>query len=226
VNKKTAILIFANSAEKEATLKPFLHSKELFEQLNSQTLKIVKKTGLTYFLYSEKEQVGNNFGERFTNAIESVYNKGFDCVITIGNDTPHLTTKHILKTVEKLQKDDFVLGPSIDGGFYLMGLNKNCFNLETFLNLPWQSSKLNNSICKLLTSKKLKITYLEFLKDIDLQYDITSIFNNYQSLVKAIKVLLIKHIFLVKKIYFNTHTIFKSHRVDVFFNKGSPLFSS
>ena len=102
-NNQTAILIFANSAEFEAIQKPFQSSQLLFDALNLQTLKVVKKTGIPYFLSSEKNQTGNSFGERFTNAIQSVYDKGFENVITIGNDTPHLQSQHILKAVENTQ---------------------------------------------------------------------------------------------------------------------------
>ena len=88
---KTAILIFANSAQKEAALKPFQSSKALYHLLNTKTIATAKKAGLPFFHYSESEQVGYSFGERFTSAITSVFNKGFENIIVIGNDTPHLT---------------------------------------------------------------------------------------------------------------------------------------
>jgi len=110
MNKKIAILIFANSAEYEAKQKPFQSSEVLFDVLNAQILKVVKNTGLPYFLSSEKNQIGATFGERFTNAIESIYNRGFEAVVTIGNDTPHLQTKHILTAVHQLKQNDIVLG--------------------------------------------------------------------------------------------------------------------
>ena len=84
MNKGTAILIFANSAEFEAVQKPFRSSETLFDALNEQTIKIVEKTGLPYFHFSEKNQYGATFGERFANAIQSIYDKGFQTVITIG----------------------------------------------------------------------------------------------------------------------------------------------
>jgi uncharacterized protein len=122
---KTAILIFANSAEKELTSKS-ISSSDFFNLLDSDTVKTVKKTNLPYFHFSEKEQIGSSFGERFTNAIEAVFNKGFEHVISLGNDIPHLRANHILKATQNLATSDYVLGPSTDGGFYLMGF-KNTF---------------------------------------------------------------------------------------------------
>lgn len=221
MNTKTAILIFANSAEKEIVSKSF-SSKFLFETLNAQTLTIVKKTGLPYFHYSEGQQIGNSFGERFTNAIQSVYNKGFDTVITIGNDTPHLTTNHILKTVKKLQKHNIVLGPSTDGGFYLMGLKKAHFNKAVFLKLPWQTATLNRSISKLTSAKKVAICYLEILTDIDTAADIKLVVDSFKTLSLAIKKLLLQSLFSLKKItsYYFIH--FRDFILNQYLNKGSP----
>jgi uncharacterized protein len=218
---KTAILIFANSAEKEIISKSF-SAKSLFETLNKHTLNIVKKTGIPYFLFSEKQQIGNSFGERFTNAIQSVYDLGFNTVITIGNDTPHLNSKHILKTVEKLQKHSIVLGPSTDGGFYLMGLKKSQFNKETFLKLPWQTSKLNRSISKLKASKKINISYLEVLTDIDEVSDIKLVLDSYKTLSKTIKTLLLQSFSSIKKIIFYHFITIENFILKLQFNKGSP----
>ena len=225
MNNKIAILIFANSAEKEIISKSF-STKSVFETLNKQTIKIAEKTGLPYFLHSERQQIGDTFGERITNAIQSIYNKGFNTVITIGNDTPHLTSAHILKTVDTLKTHKLVLGPSLDGGFYLMGIKKSCFNTKTFVNLPWQTSKLNRSLNTLVTaSKKETISYLEPLKDIDEQADISIVINTKRELTKTIKKLLVKLILLNKLIFTDYKTALQTHFCNQHLNKGSPIYA-
>lgn len=219
--RKTAILIFANSAEKEIISKSF-SSRSLFETLNKHTLNIVKKTSLPYFLFSEKQQIGNSFGERFTNAIQSVYDLGFNRIITIGNDTPHLTSKHILKTVEKLERYSIVLGPSTDGGFYLMGLKKSQFNKETFLKLPWQTSNLSRSISKLNAYKNIKISYLEVLTDIDEASDIKLVIDRYKPLSTSIKTLLLQSFSSIKETIFYYLDTIENFILNLQFNKGSP----
>ena len=223
MNNKTAILIFGNSAEKEAELKPFKSSKNLFEALNEHTLNTVKKTNLPYYLFSEKQQIGNSFGERFTNAIQFIYNQGFETVITIGNDTPHLNADHILNTVVKLQTHDLVLGPSTDGGFYLMGLKKSHFNAETFLKLPWQTTSLNRSISKLLASKKIQISYLEPLSDIDALSDIKKIIDSFKKLKIALIKILLQCVFIKKEITSSICLFIKNFKLEHHFNKGSPI---
>jgi len=223
--KETAILIFANSAEKEAVSKPFQYSKDVFNLLNKQTLNIAKKSGLDYFIFSEKQQIGNSFNERFINAIQNVYNKGFKSVITIGNDTPHLTVKHILKTEKQLQNNNIVIGPSTDGGFYLMGLKKVVFNTNTFLRLPWQTSRLNQSISKLAASKEICISYLETLSDIDSVTDIKSIINSFRHIPKSIKKICLRYILIEKEIITYLYSFFRIVTLNQQFNKGSPYTS-
>ncbi|WP_158844760.1 DUF2064 domain-containing protein [Algibacter sp. L1A34] len=219
---KIAILIFANSAEKEMVSKPLPSPSSLFEALNLQTINIAKKTGLPYFHLSENQQIGVNFGERFTNAIQSVYNKGYDTVITIGNDTPHLTAKHILKTAEKLKHHHVVLGPSTDGGFYLMGLKKDLFNPDVFLKLPWQTTNLNRNISKVLASETTQIHYLEVLTDIDNASDIERVLNSFKSISAAIKSILLQSISISTKIIAYHITAFHNFVLKRQHNKGSP----
>jgi glycosyltransferase A (GT-A) superfamily protein (DUF2064 family) len=223
LNSNTAILIFANSAQKDAELKSFL-SKDVFFELNNQTLKAVEKTGIPYFHISENQQIGNCFGERFTNAIESIFSKGFKNVITIGNDTPHLKTKHLFAAFHQLEKNnDVVLGPSKDGGFYLMGIQKKHFCKEVFLNLPWQTNRLNSRIIAIAKTKKLQTFFLESLTDIDKKEDISTIIASFKHIPFAILTLLLHYLFQEKRVlFFNNRTylqLFSSQN----FNKGSPL---
>jgi len=95
--KNIAVLIFALSQEEEIKRKPFLRNTSLQQDLTSHTLTEVKKTGLDYYVYDEQHQVGTSFGERFTNAITDIYNKGYEAVISVGNDTPNLTNIHVHK---------------------------------------------------------------------------------------------------------------------------------
>ncbi|AOW17409.1 hypothetical protein LPB03_08010 [Polaribacter vadi] len=222
MKKNTAILIFANSAEKEAERKSFL-SSDVFSALNHQTLKTVEKSGIQYFHFSEKNQVGSSFGERFSNAIETIFNKGFGNVITIGNDTPHLKTKHLIDTVHQLEKNELVLGPSKDGGFYLMGIKKEHFNKETFLKLPWQTSKLQNCIASIITSKKLNIKFLEILNDLDVLEDVKKILHSFKAIPKSVLKILRIFISFLKEFFIDIIINFKSTFSTPNSNKGSPL---
>ncbi|WP_158840975.1 DUF2064 domain-containing protein [Polaribacter sp. L3A8] len=222
MNKKTAILIFANSAEKEVERKSFL-SADVFSALNAQTLKLVEKSGIAYFLISEKQQIGTSFGDRFSNAIQGVFNKGFDNVITIGNDTPHLKTHHLVDTLQQLETNNLVLGPSRDGGFYLMGIQKAHFDKESFIKLPWQTNRLHKSIANIATSKNLEIQFLELLNDIDSKEDIQFILDSFKAIPLSILKLLQKLFFAIKIAFFEADFSILKTSFSKNFNKGSPI---
>ena len=222
MKKQTAILIFANSAEKEVERKSFL-SAEVFAALNTQTLKTVEKSGIPYFHISEKHQIGNSFGERFSNAIESVFHKGFNNVITIGNDTPHLKTQHLIDTLQQLEKKDLILGPSKDGGFYLMGIKKNHFHKETFLKLPWQTNGLHKCVTTIASAKNLEIQFLELLNDIDSKEDLQLIIASFKAIPASILKLLHKLIFSIKDTFFLAVFSIVKTSFSRNFNKGSPI---
>lgn len=227
--KKTAILLFAQSAQKEAANKPFKNATRLFTQLNNHTIAIVKKSKLPYFRCTEAQQVGTTFGERLTNAIQSIYDKGYDHVITIGNDTPHLQTRHILDTAKKLETHSLVLGPSKDGGFYLIGLHKSHFNPTLFLQLPWQSQTLTREllIAYSLTELKTQTNLLETLEDIDITIDIRFILKGLRTLHNCILRQLLEAIVFIKTTIYTQKILFiDSFSIGIYHNKGSPTFLS
>lgn len=223
MNPKTAILIFANSAEKEAERKPFL-SKVIFDALNKQTLKTVEKANIPYFLITEKQQTGTSFGERFYNAISLVFNKGFQNVITIGNDTPHLKTHHLVDTLKFLEKKELVLGPSKDGGFYLMAFQKNYFNKEHFISLPWQTNGLHHAISKAANAKNTTIQFLLLLSDLDCKEDIQAILKSVKQISYTLLKLLHAFCIINKSTFKELKNILLNILIPKNFNKGSPLF--
>ena len=143
---KTAILIFANSSLKDELRKGIPNSTALFSALTENILIKVENTGLPYFIYDEQVQIGSDFGSRFTTAVEAVFNRGFESIITIGNDTPELTSNTILSTFKNLSEGKTVIGPSQDGGVYILGFHQANFNAASFRQLPWQTRHLFEKI--------------------------------------------------------------------------------
>ncbi len=176
--QSTAILIFANSPEEEMRHKSLVAAEKFYADLTGHALEIVEKTGLPFYLYSEKEQHGVRFGDRFYNAICEIYQRGYEYVITLGNDTPQLSTAQLLKTVEKLQAGRVVLGPSLDGGFYLMGIHRSQFSAINFRDLPWQSSKLREAYVSEIHKSGFDLEFLDVLSDIDDLQDLIYLVNS------------------------------------------------
>ncbi len=154
--KETAILIFAKSSIASCSdkfISPSLQKRVLLmDELNKIICKKVSKTQFSFFLISETEQSGNNFGQKITHAAESIFLKGYKNIIIVGNDCPQLSTTHILQAHKILQHTDAVIGRDYRGGAYLIGVKANAFCAATFVNLPWQTKYLHTNITRIFTS--------------------------------------------------------------------------
>jgi len=226
LSNNTAILIFAQTGKQEGVSKPFLKSAVLFNELNKKTVAKVEKTGIPYFHISEENQKGLTFGERYTNAIEQVYAKGFDNVITVGNDTPHLQSSEILEAAKSLENNAMVLGPSCDGGYYLLGINKSHFKASQFLTLPWQTSQLSKCISRLIETKNIEVVLLKHLEDLDSLVDAKRFNDGFLKISEAINKVLLS-IFTSETLIIETMAIhFSSFQKNNYFNKGSPTIIS
>jgi len=218
----TAILLFANATHVDLDRKFIPNGEKLFDYLTESTLSKARKTGLPVFHISNKEQVGTTFGQRFTTALDSVFKKGFDNIIVIGNDTPQLKTKHLKQAEIEISKGKTVIGPSVDGGFYLMGISKSNFNAADFLKLPWQQSNLLEQVLQWSCNSSQDIVKLPILQDLDVFEDL----KNFTKLFKTISTRIYRLIYdLIKdfKRYFQLDALpVTQFHFSLFYNKGSP----
>ncbi len=218
----TAILVFANSSQEELRHKPIVKGGALFDELTRHTLQIVKNTKIPYFHFTEAVQRGNSFGERFTNAIQEVFDQGFDQIITIGNDTPQLRVSHILRTYHNLLDQKSVLGPSADGGIYLMGLHRSQFVPSELKKLPWQTSSLALKLSKLIRNYQ-ELVLLPVFFDIDTIWDLKILANSPHSLTNPILKVILSLISSVNTAFRYVYGILNSVFTEIIHNKGSPI---
>ncbi|NKI31180.1 TIGR04282 family arsenosugar biosynthesis glycosyltransferase [Croceivirga thetidis] len=217
-----AILVFANSSLLDESRKGIPHSRQLFDELTDDVLKKVEKTGLPFYLCDERQQIGSDFGTRFTAAIQTTFAKGFDSIITVGNDTPHLTVEMLLQSHKNLMEGKTVIGPSSDGGVYLLGIHKNKFDAQLFRVMPWQQETLFDTLGLHFLRKGI-LHQLPKLNDLDSTKDIQIILDTKQRLSVALTGLLLR---LVRKSRAE-RTPYLVQTISGFqnpnFNKGSPL---
>ena len=190
-------MVFARSAQQDAQQKGLINGDLLFHALTKETLQKVERSGLPFFHSTEMEQQGDSFGARFVHAIQEIFSKGFDSVITIGNDSPQLKTKHLVLAHQQLALGHTVLGPSLDGGIYLMGLHKCQFDAQQFLDLPWQRFALFKSIVQLAQKNTATVYRLPVLADIDVLNDFIQLGNFVKSVPTHLLSLLDHFIFFV-----------------------------
>lgn len=177
----TAILVFNRTPEYEVKHKAVTghQSKNpdlrAFRALTDHTLRAANASGLPVFAIDENDQVGNTFGQRFFNAFDKLFSAGYKKVIAVGNDHPGLSVNHILQASEQLARYHHVLGPAMDGGFYLMGLTSEAFERLNFQNLPWQTRELQKAYNQQCAALSYQAFYLEPLQDIDAPADLRAL---------------------------------------------------
>ena len=96
-------------------------------------------------------------------------------IIFIGTDLPDLCHLDLLNTVRELKHNDLILGPSNDGGYWIMGLSENIISKHLdlpFINIRWSTENVLNNTINNFASTKLKYKLLNKKIDIDTVFDI------------------------------------------------------
>ncbi len=121
--------------------------------------------------FDKKLQKGNDLGERMKNAFQEGFNLGFKKIVIVGSDLLDLEVSDLEKAFELLIENDAVIGPAVDGGYYLLGL-KNIPN-NIFENKKWSTNTVLQDTLQDL--KHLKYAQLKPKNDIDTIDDIKNI---------------------------------------------------
>ncbi|MFD1094910.1 TIGR04282 family arsenosugar biosynthesis glycosyltransferase [Salegentibacter chungangensis] len=119
-------------------------------------------------LYDKKLQSGPGLGERMENAFREGFSEGYKHIVIIGSDLFDIQEADITEAFEHLSKNEFVIGPAQDGGYYLLGMNS--LNSDVFKGKNWGSSSVLGSTLNDLKNKKVKL--LEVRNDIDVFEDL------------------------------------------------------
>lgn len=127
-----------------------------------------EKSTLVSILGADKtyrKQEGEGLGERMLSALREVLAEGYDACLLTGTDVPELDAEILTTAVSKLRTKDIVFGPTIDGGYYLVGMKKS--HAEAFTGQTYgHGSVLQNTVSH-LREKGLSVGYVRTLQDMD-----------------------------------------------------------
>lgn len=139
---------------------------------------------------SVKKQTGSNLGFKMHNAIMHEM-KNTQHVVLIGSDCLMLDINYVYSAFENLSKaNDIVLGPTIDGGYVLIGMKKQ--NTFLFDHIPWGTSSVIDKTLASAHKRGRKITSLEKISDLDTIEDLYQL-NKQDSLPRWANSLADKH---------------------------------
>lgn len=116
-------------------------------------------------------QTGENLGERIFHAFEFAFSRRSDAVVMIGTDSPTVPQEFIEQAYVTLEtKSDAVLGKTIDGGFYLIGLRKA--EKKIFENVEWSSPQTFEQTKRNIKNLNLNLEEIPVWYDVDLPEDL------------------------------------------------------
>ncbi len=91
-------------------------------------------SGLTHLV-----QQGATLGERLYSALASAA-ESFSRVAAVGSDHPTLSLQRVEEAFRALESSEVVLGPAVDGGYYLIGVQRHALSPRLFAEVPWSTS--------------------------------------------------------------------------------------
>jgi len=103
-------------------------------------------------------------GDRMLNAFERAFGTGCERAVLLGTDIPNLGRGHLEEAFDALHGSDVVIGPSTDGGYWLMGLKRP---VDVFGGIPWGTEKVLEGTLELAKRLGLRTRILNPLTDID-----------------------------------------------------------
>jgi len=116
-------------------------------------------------------QRGRGFGERLRNAFEDARAAGYAEIVGVPGDVPGISAAHLDAAFRALETRDTVLGPSPDGGVWLIGLRPSAAPSDIFGNVPWLTAGVFSALVRHSPGAAL----LDELLDVDRPSDLAAL---------------------------------------------------
>ena len=114
-------------------------------------------------------QHGLDLGARMEHAFQQAFATGATKVIIIGSDCPALSGALLEDAFARLDESDFVLGPSLDGGYYLLGMT--VFEPSLFTGIRWSTDTVSAVTLEKIRALGKSCFLLPELLDVDTEDD-------------------------------------------------------
>ncbi|MDE3117749.1 MAG: TIGR04282 family arsenosugar biosynthesis glycosyltransferase [Nitrospirota bacterium] len=129
------------------------------------------------------DQVGDNLGARMHQAFQELFDRGYRQVVIVGTDVPTLPGSTFAAAFRALKDHDLVLGPALDGGYYLIGLKRPAPDL--FAGIPWSTDQVAALTRKKAEGLGLKTALLPPYRDLDRLEDLQALIGDAKTTPKA-----------------------------------------
>ena len=118
-------------------------------------------------------QITGDLGIKLSTTFLELFAKEYKAVIIMGTDSPNLPIEYLQEAILKITQFDLILGKTLDGGYYLIGLNQKVENLiDLFTNISWSTEKVFLETIACAKKKSLEVFCLPPWYDIDTLEDL------------------------------------------------------
>ena len=120
--------------------------------------------------FEARLQSGRDLGDRLETAFAELLCAAGDQAVVTGADCPTLTVERIQQAFDALDSWDLVLGPTGDGGYYLVGLSRRAERL--FRDIDWGTARVREQTLERAAQEALRVHELARLDDVDTAEDL------------------------------------------------------
>jgi rSAM/selenodomain-associated transferase 1 len=186
------VAVFARTPEPgrvKTRLIPVLRAAEaaeLYEALLLDTIDVVESCARTVVAFTPSggrrtlerllgprrrllPQGPGDLGQRLARVFGLLCERGQPAMI-VGSDCPAMTASRIRSAADRLRRADVVIGPSLDGGYDLIGLGRS--RPELFRDIPWSTGSVLETTLDRAREASLRVELLEATRDLDTPEDL------------------------------------------------------
>ncbi len=138
-------------------------------------------------------QRGSNLGERMVNAFQFGF-RAYQKLLLIGSDSPHLPLHILNQAFDALDEYDAAIGPSTDGGYYLIGFRNRILS-SAFQDIDWSTNRVLSQTQNALASENKYVHLLPEMLDIDDDNDLKLFYSTADKSFKSNQYIINHHIF-------------------------------
>ena len=126
-------------------------------------------------------QRGRDLGERLHHVFVDLFRRGYSEVVVADSDSPTVPLSSVEQAFAQLSEGgcDLVLGPSDDGGYYLIGLKRPTQGI--FHNIEWSSESVLDATLERARELALRVALLSPAYDIDVEGDLRRLWNDFMT---------------------------------------------
>lgn len=152
--------------------------EDLLNVLTPFSFVLYSNSSAEYNHHKVQVQQGEDLGKKMAHAFFMEFEKGYDNIVLIGSDSPQINGTLLQEALDSLSHKKCVIGPALDGGYYLIGFNKAGFDASLFDGITWSTpSVLTQTLQKI---HKDKVYLLKELNDVDTVEDMKQLYDEYK----------------------------------------------